>query len=538
MDSVDTEGNVARSNNVDGDIDHMTADTGQAVGTEAAPEQQLPPFSTLGIRFSKIGFIIDLLGGRDALAGKTTTVVNDDHLKPLTSESGLSLCDQLALVAVDAGTDGNVSVAEANWFISHAWSYNFLDVMEAVEVFVETEVALEERDDVVIWFDLFSNSQHSAQNRPFEWWSGTFKNAVQKLGNVMMVLHPWDSPVTLTRAWCVMEILAAIQTGCRFEVSMSKAEAERFNTMLSEEGVVRSFHMMLSRVNSAKSEARDVAVRDQIHDAVRQLLPQGFTDLDSMVLRVFEKWMEKMFVAKMVAKIHSIGAEHPSTLATVNSLAALYELQGKYEAAEPLYVRCFDDSTRILGAEHPSTLSYVNNLAGLYESQGKYVAAEPLYVRCLDVRTPILGAEHPSTLVSINNLAGLYQSQGKYEAAEPLYVRCLDVSTRILGAEHPSTLFSVINLAGLYESQGKYEAAEPLYVRCLDVSTRILGAEHPSTLNGVNKLAAYYGAVGKCKAAEALRKRSEARYRIVGAEDLVEQLSNVVQLGRFVSSTG
>jgi hypothetical protein len=93
-------------------------------------------------------------------------------------------------------------------------------------------------------------------------------------------------------------------------------------------------------------------------------------------------------------------------------------------------------------------------------------------------------------------------------------------------------------LAGLYESQGKYEAAEPLYVRCLDVSTRILGAEHPSTLNGVNKLAAYYGAVGKCKAAEALRKRSEARYRIVGAEDLVEQLSNVVQLGRFVSSTG
>jgi hypothetical protein len=123
MDSVETEGNVGRSNSVDGDINHLTADPGQAARTEgtatptstpSAPLQQLPPFSTLGIRFSKIGFIIDLLGGRDALAGKTTTVVNDDHLKPFTSESGLSLCDQLALVAVDAATDGNFEVAEAN----------------------------------------------------------------------------------------------------------------------------------------------------------------------------------------------------------------------------------------------------------------------------------------------------------------------------------------------------------------------------------------------------------------------------------------
>jgi hypothetical protein len=112
--------------------------------------------------------------------------------------------------------------------------------MEAVEVFVEREIPLEERDDVVIWFDLFSNSQHSTQNRPFEWWEGTFKSAVQKLGNVMMVLHPWDNPVALTRSWCVIEILAAIQTNCRFEVSMSKKESERFHTMLAEEGVVRS----------------------------------------------------------------------------------------------------------------------------------------------------------------------------------------------------------------------------------------------------------------------------------------------------------
>ena len=72
----------------------------------------------------------------------------------------------------------------------------------------------------------------------------------------------------------------------------------------------------------------------------------------------------------------------------------------------------------MLGAEHPDTLSSANNLAGLYESQGRYGEAEPLYVRVLAARERVLGAEHPSTLISVNNLAGLYERQGRYGEAE------------------------------------------------------------------------------------------------------------------------
>jgi len=67
----------------------------------------------------------------------------------------------------------------------------------------------------------------------------------------------------------------------------------------------------------------------------------------------------------------------------------------------------------------------MNNLAGLYESQGKYDEAEPLYVECLRMRREVLGDNHPDTLSSMNNLAVLYKSQGKYDEAEPLYVECL-----------------------------------------------------------------------------------------------------------------
>jgi hypothetical protein len=58
-----------------------------------------------------------------------------------------------------------------------------------------------------------------------------------------------------------------------------------------------------------------------------------------------------------------------------------------------LYVRCMDVRTRILGAEHPSTLTSVNNLAACFESVRKCKAAEALWKR-LEARSHTLGAEH------------------------------------------------------------------------------------------------------------------------------------------------
>ena len=65
----------------------------------------------------------------------------------------------------------------------------------------------------------------------------------------------------------------------------------------------------------------------------------------------------------------------------------------------------------------------LNNLAFLYESQGLYGKAEPLYQRALAIDEKLLGADHPNTATSLNNLASLYAFQGLYDKAELLYHR-------------------------------------------------------------------------------------------------------------------
>ncbi|MBV9688647.1 MAG: tetratricopeptide repeat protein [Ktedonobacteraceae bacterium] len=70
----------------------------------------------------------------------------------------------------------------------------------------------------------------------------------------------------------------------------------------------------------------------------------------------------------------------------------------------------------MLGAEHPSTASTLHELARLYQTQGKYEQAEPLYQRALRICEQVLGAEHPSTRITLKNYTILLQTMGRNEA--------------------------------------------------------------------------------------------------------------------------
>ncbi|MFN6236687.1 tetratricopeptide repeat protein [Microcystis sp.] len=51
----------------------------------------------------------------------------------------------------------------------------------------------------------------------------------------------------------------------------------------------------------------------------------------------------------------------------------------------------------LLGDNHPSVATFLNNLAYLYNSQGRYTEAEPLYLEAINIATQALGENHPHT---------------------------------------------------------------------------------------------------------------------------------------------
>lgn len=63
-----------------------------------------------------------------------------------------------------------------------------------------------------------------------------------------------------------------------------------------------------------------------------------------------------------------------------------------------------------LGANHPDTTTSLNSLSELYHAQGKYAEAEPLLQRALAICEGTLGRTHPSTRIMRGNYATLLQN--------------------------------------------------------------------------------------------------------------------------------
>lgn len=71
------------------------------------------------------------------------------------------------------------------------------------------------------------------------------------------------------------------------------------------------------------------------------------------------------------------------------------------------------------GKNHPDAATSLNNLARLYDTQGQYAQAEPLYKRAGD-RGKGPRPDHPDVALSLNNLAALYRATNRGKEAEAL----------------------------------------------------------------------------------------------------------------------
>jgi tetratricopeptide (TPR) repeat protein len=310
-------------------------------------------------------------------------------------------------------------VGIATVFISHAWLFKFLDVVNALEYYFRNSM------DTIVWFDLFSNNQHIAVDLNFDWWCNTFRSAIQDFGSTLMILAPYDNPIPLTRGWCIFELYCTFITQSSFQVAMCENDSLEFFKAL-EEDVRGTIDKMLAKINARNSHCFKTEDKERIFEAIERTV--GFNEINKMVFERLRDWVVRVTRVELDRRRTKCSQQllpEEDVMVYVNILAELHRHQGNYASALPLYQECLAKQTIHLGVDHPDTLSSMSNLAGLYERQGDYASALPLYQECLAKRTIHLGVVDRDTLRSMNCLANLYTSQGDYASALPLHQECL-----------------------------------------------------------------------------------------------------------------
>jgi len=229
----------------------------------------------------------------------------------------------------------------------------------------------------------------------------------------------------------------------------------------------------------------------------------------------------------------ALGKDHPAVNTVLNNLANLYQRQGLYDQAEPLYSRTLASREAALGENHPLVANSLNNLAALYREQGLFDQAEPLYERALAIFEATLGPNHHDVAAPLNNLGNLFLAQGRYDRAEPLYARALAILEATLGPNHPDVATSLNNLAVLYDKRGSYQRSESLYARALAIREATLDPNHPDVAASLSNLGSLFFEQGLYDRAAPLYARALAiRETTLGPNhpDVAASLNNLGNL--------
>lgn len=291
--------------------------------------------------------------------------------------------------------------------------------------------------------------------------------------------------------------------------------------------------------------------------------------------RCFYSQAEPLLQQALAIRQQILGPEHPDTAQSLNSLALLYQEQGKYAEAEILHQQALTIWTQtleptdltlvdglenlatlyflqgkydqdieilqrvlaireqVLGPLHASVAFTLNSIASVFTDQDNYTLAEQYGKRSLAIIEQTIGLEHPETAPVFNNLAVLYTEMGKYEQAEQWHRKALAIREQALGPDHHLVSLSLSNLGYTCYMQGKYIQAEPLYLRALAIDERNFGSEHPDVAITLDNLGALYREQGKYEQSQTIHLRALAiREQVFGSDhkETAYSLKNLAKL--------
>lgn len=321
----------------------------------------MEPINKDGISMAGILSFIDACGGREKLSGLTTSAVCSKFMAPMTAAAQSSYCASgLALAE---------SVKPAAAFVSHAWATHFLRTVDALAAW-ERERPDSARQPTIFWFDIFSNSQHGCAARPFSWWQTVFRDNVAAIGRTLLVLE-FDDPKPLSRAWCLVEIVASLSTGAALDVVSPPEDGAAFVTALLGDFTAlaaRTCNVDVARatafhggeclrggdVCSEVAAGRIAACPGDLSlilEATRTGV--GFDETNTRVGSRMRAWMASVGTAAL----NEIPPEERGGSALINQLAALLGDGGDFQAAADLQSEALSWRRANLGEEHEDTLT-------------------------------------------------------------------------------------------------------------------------------------------------------------------------------------
>lgn len=179
---------------------------------------------------------------------------------------------------------------------------------------------------------------------------------------------------------------------------------------------------------------------------------------------------------------NELGAKHVDTLNSYNTLALIYQEQGKFKEGAKVARYTLKSLRKTLKADDIAIQNTKRRPGTILQKLGEYSEAETLLREALDVYTDQFGPDDYDASKVKWRLAWILHDQGKYEEAEQMSFETWTAQKRIVGENHPDCLKSLFLLAEVLQAQSKFEAALNVKRNVYPQDVALIGPKHRYTL--------------------------------------------------------
>lgn len=219
-------------------------------------------------------------------------------------------------IRTKSDSSGRRMVGVATVFVSHVWK------MTAKDFF---EVCLAEMaEDDYAWVDLYLHNQYQGavstmQAKNSGYWIDKFSSLIGGIGKVIAIVTDWESPVMLTRIWCLFELNAAIDTDA--ELRFVATAAERLDLSLNLQEKFEQLEAILGSIDVRECDAKrpheiqdkEIFLRklqgqeDAVNDKLRRKMREWLTHTAAGVLTRTDPWRPGLDAEAMALEVFAIG---------------------------------------------------------------------------------------------------------------------------------------------------------------------------------------------------------------------------------------
>lgn len=184
-------------------------------------------------------------------------------------------------------------------FISHTWGYQLHRTLRA---------ALESPEgglNQIYWMDIFCLNQHSSEIGHPDF-NQMLRNSMTQAGHTLFVCSPWNKPVSVTRAWCLYEVMESLkpENKCVFTPVLDPADQNAFATALLTD--TSALVEIFINVDARSANAYLKEDLDMIFGWVEESV--GFDEMNSTLQKGLYKWIREAGCIEIEKKIKSVQA--------------------------------------------------------------------------------------------------------------------------------------------------------------------------------------------------------------------------------------